>query len=167
VSRGAVSGVSDLSRLYQEQILAHHRAPHNAGQLPEPTHSAQAHNPLCGDRVRLTLRVGALPESGALAVLEARCDSQGCALCRASGSLLTDLIIGRVLPQVTAWLERFLELAGSAQLPEQSEDALLLSTVAPLLEVRSFPSRRRCVTLGWEALRAALQEPQEGRRPPE
>ena len=159
--------MSDLSQLYQEQILAHHRAPHNAGQLPEPTHSAQAHNPLCGDRVRLTLRVGTLPEGGAPGVLEARCDTQGCALCRASGSLLTDLIIGGALPQVRAWLERFLVLAGSAQLPEPGEDAQLLGAVAPLLEVRKFQSRRRCVTLAWEALRSALQEPRAGPPAPE
>jgi len=169
--------VTDLTQLYQEQILAHHRAPHNAGRLADPTHSAEAHNPLCGDRVRLTLRVGALnaaapaasddAEPAALAVLEVRCDTQGCALCRASGSMLTDLIVSQSVPQVTAWLERFLALAGAASVPEQGEDARLLGAVAPLLEVRKFPSRRRCVTLGWEALRAALQEPQQAPQAPQ
>jgi len=272
------ASVSDLAKLYQEQILEHHRAPRNAGRLPDPTHSAEAHNPLCGDRVRLTLRLGILPAAagalaepaaarvaetatagavepaateaalaepaaarvaetatagaaetetagavepaateaaltepaaarvagtataravepaateaalaepaaarvaetatagdaetataapvqtatGPLGVLEARCDTQGCALCRASGSMLTELIIGQGVLQVTAWLERFLALAGTPPGSHEGEDAVLVGAVQPLLEVRKFPSRRRCVTLGWEALRAALQEP--------
>jgi len=81
--------------------------------------------------------------------------------------MLTDLIVGQSVPQVTAWLERFLALAGAASVPEQGEDARLLGAVAPLLEVRKFPSRRRCVTLGWEALRAALQEPQQAPQAPQ
>jgi len=214
------ASVSDLAKLYQEQILEHHRAPRNAGRLPDPTHSAEAHNPLCGDRVRLTLRLGILPAAagaltepaaarvagtataravepaateaalaepaaarvaetatagdaetataapvqtatGPLGVLEARCDTQGCALCRASGSMLTELIIGQGVLQVTAWLERFLALAGTPPGSHEGEDAVLVGAVQPLLEVRKFPSRRRCVTLGWEALRAALQEPKQ------
>ena len=83
--------------------------------------------------------------------------------------MLTELIIARGVSQVRAWLARFLELASAppvSSLPEgqagEAEDAPLLDAVAPLLEVRKFPSRRRCVTLGWEALREALQElPQE------
>lgn len=162
-----VRDVSDLAQLYQEQILAHHRAPHNSGRLSDPTHSAEAHNPLCGDRVRLTLRVGTLPgaapgeTTAALGVLEARCDTQGCALCRASGSMLTELIIGRGVPEVRDWLERFLTLTSAAPGSDDGQDGVLLGAVAPLLEVRKFPSRRRCVTLGWEALRAALQGPQQ------
>ena len=148
--------MSDLSKLYQEAILEHHRAPRNAGRLPDPTHTAEAHNPLCGDRVQVTLRVGALPGAAAApGVLEARCDAQGCALCRASGSLLTELVRNHSLTQVADWLRQFLELASGTAGAEQA-DGVLLSAVAPLLEVRKFPSRRRCVTLSWEALRAAL-----------
>ena len=147
--------MSDLNQLYQEQILAHHRTPRNAGRLPDPTHSAEAHNPLCGDRVRLTLRVGPSPH-GALGVLEARCDAQGCALCRAAGSMLTELVVGHGVAEVSAWLARFVELASAAPGSETAEDAALLGAVAPLLEVQKFPSRRRCITLAWEALRTAL-----------
>lgn len=149
--------MSDLSKLYQETILEHHRAPRNAGRLPDPTHTAQAHNPLCGDRVHVSLRVGPLPgPAAAPGVLEVRCDAQGCALCRASGSLLSELVRGQGLAQVTVWLRQFLELASGARDSEAALDDVLLGAVAPLLEVRKFPSRRRCVTLSWEALRAAL-----------
>lgn len=147
--------MSELTQLYQEQILDHHRSPRNAGRLPDPTHAAEAHNPLCGDRVRLTLRVGALPHA-ALGVLEARCDAQGCALCRASGSMLTELVAGHSVAEVSVWLARFIELASAAPGSETAEDAALVGAVAPLLEVRNFPSRRRCITLSWEALRNAL-----------
>jgi nitrogen fixation NifU-like protein len=147
--------MSDLTQLYQEQILEHHRSPRNAGRLPDPTHSAEAHNPLCGDRVRLTLRLGALPDA-ALGVLEARCDAQGCALCRASGSMLTELVAGQSVARVSSWVARFIELASGAPGAEAAQDAALLGAVAPLLEVRKFPSRRRCITLSWEALRTAL-----------
>jgi nitrogen fixation NifU-like protein len=156
--------MSDLSQLYQEQILDHHRSPRNAGRVSEPTHSAEAHNPLCGDRVRLSLRVGGLPHGG-LGLLEARCDAQGCALCRASGSMLTELVAGHSLEQVTAWLARFIELASAAAGAETAQDAALLAAVAPLLEVRKFPSRRRCITLSWEALRAALGSEPSGSGP--
>jgi nitrogen fixation protein NifU and related proteins len=159
--------MSDLEKLYQQQILDHHRAPRNAGRLSDPTHAAEAHNPLCGDRVNVTLRVGSLPGAtdGALGVLEARCDAQGCSLCRASGSVLTELVIGHGLAEVRAWLARFLELAVAAE-PSSEADAALLQAVAPLLEVRKFPSRLRCVTLSWEALREALPHPPGGREHP-
>ncbi|MEO8185383.1 MAG: iron-sulfur cluster assembly scaffold protein [Deltaproteobacteria bacterium] len=148
--------MSDLAKLYQETILDHHRAPRNAGRLSDPTHAAEAHNPLCGDRVYVSLRLGPLPGAAGLGVLEARCDAQGCALCRASGSLLTELVRGHGLGQVREWLRQFLELASGAAGAEQGADGVLLAGVAPLLEVRKFPSRRRCVSLSWEALRSAL-----------
>ena len=151
--------MSDLEKLYQETILDHHRAPRNAGRLSDATHTAEAHNPLCGDRVHVSLRLGPLPGAAGPGVLAAHCDAQGCALCRASGSLLTELVGGQALPQVTAWLRQFLELASAAPGAEPTLDEALLGFVAPLLEVRKFPSRRRCVTLSWEALQAALQVP--------
>jgi nitrogen fixation protein NifU and related proteins len=106
--------------------------------------------------VYVSLRVGPLPGTAAPGVLEARCDAQGCALCRASGSLLTELARGQSLAQVSDWLQQFLELASGAADSEQGADGVLLAGVAPLLEVRKFPSRRRCVSLSWEALRSAL-----------
>jgi len=149
--------VSDLSKLYQETILDHHRAPRNAGRLPDPTHTAEAHNPLCGDRIHLSVRVGELSDGAATpGVLEIRCDTQGCALCRASGSLLSELVRGHSLTEVREWLRQFLELASGAPDSGPALDGQLLGAVAPLLEVRKFPSRRRCVSLSWEALRTAL-----------
>ena len=165
----------DVLELYQEVILDHHRAPRNAGRLSDPTHLAEATNPLCGDHVVVTLRVG---QPG---VLEARCEVRGCALCRASGSLLTELVLGQPLAEVAARVERFLALlqpgqtagggdlgsrglgsglsaSGAAVVTLEGADAAALGSVAPLLQVQRFPSRVRCATLAWEALRAALQD---------
>jgi len=163
----------DVLDLYQAVILDHHRAPRNAGRLADPTHLAEATNPLCGDHVVVTLRIG---QPG---VLEVRCDARGCALCRASASLLTELVLGQPLAEVAARVERFLALlqpgqtagerglgsglsaSGAAVVTLEGADAAALASVAPLLQVQRFPSRVRCATLAWEALRAALREAQQ------
>lgn len=159
--------MDDLTKLYQETILDHHRAPRNAGRLAQPTHQAEAHNPLCGDRVVVTLRLGPLGPAAELGVLEARCEAQGCALCRASGSLATELLHALPVREVGERIEQLLALVASGEGPTAPQAAGaaagppgaaagLLAGVAPLLEVRKFPSRRRCVTLSWEVFRAAL-----------
>ncbi len=163
--------MDDLTKLYQQTILEHHRAPRNAGRLPQPTHQAEALNPLCGDRVVVTLRLGPLGSGPELAVLEARCDAQGCALCRASGSLATELLLARPVREAHARIEQLLawvasgqgsDVAGNAGTPAAGQGGAapgaqaLHEAVAPLLEVRKFPGRRRCVTLSWEVFRDAL-----------
>ena len=160
--------MDDLTKLYQETILEHHRSPRNAGRLAQPTHQAEAHNPLCGDRVTVTLRVGSLGVGAELGVLEARCEAQGCALCRASGSLATELLQALPLSEVHARIERLLALVTSADTaaPAAPQGDALLAALAPLLEVRKFPGRRRCVTLSWEVFRAALGAPGAAPPPP-
>ena len=150
--------MDDLTKLYQDTILDHHRAPRNAGRLPQPTHQAEALNPLCGDRVVVTVQLGDLPSGAGLGVLQARCDAQGCALCRASGSIATELLLARPVAEAHERIAQLLALVASAEgaaLPASwaSSEA---SLVAALLEVRKFPSRRRCVSLGWEVFRDAL-----------
>jgi nitrogen fixation NifU-like protein len=153
--------VSDLGRLYQESILAHHRAPHYAGRLDQPTHAADGNNPLCGDRAAITLRVG----DGR--ILDMRCEVQGCAICRASGSMMAEAIIGRDLDDALALLESFLaELScapssppgadGGVNAPDPPADQARWGPLAALLEARRFPNRRRCASLSWEVLQRAL-----------
>jgi nitrogen fixation NifU-like protein len=152
--------VTDLGRLYQESIMAHHRAPRYAGRLDQPTHSADGNNPLCGDRVGVTLAVA----DGRL--LDVRCDVKGCAICRASGSLMAEAIVGRGVTEVKALLESFLTAltaaptsasdAGAASLPDPPDDAARWGPLAALLEARRFPNRRRCASLSWEVLQRAL-----------
>jgi nitrogen fixation NifU-like protein len=150
--------VSDLGRLYQESILLHHRAPRHFGRLDQPTHAADGNNPLCGDRVRVTLDIG----EGR--VLDVRCDVQGCAICRASGSMMAEAIVGRDLGEVKALLERFLAELSAAPSTEAggagdpASDPARWGPLAALLEARRFPNRRRCASLGWEVLQRALSD---------
>lgn len=141
--------MKELSGLYQELILDHHKNPRNPGRLPGATHAAELRNPLCGDWLTLTLEL-----SGGV-VRAARCDVQGCALCRASGSLMTEAIIGRPESELGPLISSFLSsVTGEASAPASAADASL-DSLAALAHVRHFPSRTRCVTLPWEALRAA------------
>jgi nitrogen fixation protein NifU and related proteins len=165
--------VSDLGKLYQRAILDHHQAPRHAGRLVQPTHSADGHNPLCGDRVSVTLAVA----GGRL--LEVRCDVKGCAICRASGSMMAEAILGRDVSEVQALSDRFLAAVarepiaaadgpvegpaieraadGTALTPAQpTAEELEWGELAGLLEARRFPNRRRCASLSWEILQRAL-----------
>jgi nitrogen fixation protein NifU and related proteins len=153
--------VSDLGRLYQESIMAHHRAPRYAGRLDQPTHSADGNNPLCGDRVGVTLAVA----DGRL--LDVRCDVKGCAICRASGSMMAEAIVGRGVTEVKALLESFLvalaaaptaasDVGGAGSAAGPTDDAARWGPLAALLEARRFANRRRCASLSWEVLERAL-----------
>jgi nitrogen fixation NifU-like protein len=144
--------VSDLGRLYQETILAHHRAPRFAGRLDHPTHTADGNNPLCGDRVGLTLEIA----DGQ--VRDVRCDVKGCAICRASGSLMAEAIVGRAVCEVQASSDEFLKALAAPPAPEgaAAEDDARWGPLAALLEARRFPNRRRCASLSWEVLQRVL-----------
>lgn len=162
--------MSDLSALYHATILEHDERPHNYGRLPEATHTAKAHNPLCGDRIELWLRV----EDGV--VRAASFEARGCALSRASGSLMTEALTGLELERALRLAERFEALVGarrggarSAPVREGETPAELdaLEAAASLEErleplrifgpVSAFPTRIGCAVLSWDTLRRALQ----------
>lgn len=138
-----------LRELYQKRILELNARPLNFGPLPGHTHEALLHNPLCGDTVTLRLRV----EDSV--VREARFEGQGCALSRASASLLSVAVLGATPAQalaLAAELSRFL-----ARGHEQAEvDRARLGELVALEGVREVPSRLRCATLPWEALARCL-----------
>lgn len=140
--------MSDLAQLYQATILEHHKHPRGAGRLPDATHVAEGHNPLCGDRLTITARVA----GGCVQAV--CCDATACAICRASGSLLTEAVSGRSVAEVRLLIERLLGALAGDPAGEAEWGSL-----APLLHARHFPGRRRCVTLGWETLRRALSNP--------
>lgn len=167
VARGAgdLSAVSELGKLYQDTILEHHKAPRHAVPLGAPTHRAEGNNPLCGDRVALSLRVA----DGRVA--EVGCEVKGCAICRASGSMLGDAIVGREVAEVLARGERFLLAFGPAHAAPSSgagssgvgssgaTPSEEWGPLAALLDARRYPNRLRCATLPWEALQRALHDP--------
>ncbi len=139
--------MSDLRELYQEVILDHNRRPRNFGPLPSPSHHADGHNPLCGDRLSLSLKV----ENGI--IRDARFEGAGCAISRASASLMTDAIKGRSVADAERLFAEFRRMVTAGVDPAVEAS---LGKLAVFCGVREFPSRVKCASLAWHTLRAAL-----------
>ncbi len=142
----------DAKTLYQELIVDHGNAPRNHGPLPGATHEATAKNPLCGDRVTVRLRV-----DDAGVVREARFEARGCMIAKASGSLLTEAVLGATAEGARALGRTVAELVDGTGDADAAAGAPSASGALRALEgVRAFPARKGCVTLAWRALDAAL-----------
>lgn len=140
--------MSDLRELYQTTILDHYKKPRNFGPLPGETARAEGHNPLCGDRVTLHVLV----DGGV--VRDVRFEGSGCAISTASASMMTEAVKGKTIDEAERIFERFHQLiAGpSDALPGPDE----IGKLAVFSGVREYPTRIKCATLVWHALRSAL-----------
>jgi nitrogen fixation NifU-like protein len=138
--------VSDLSDLYQEVILDHNRRPRNFGTLAAWTHQAEGHNPLCGDRLTLQVRL-----EGEM-VSEIAFEGSGCAISRASASLMTDSVKGHSVADVRTLFDRFHRMVTTPPDAEVED----LGKLSALAGVREFPVRVKCASLAWHTLKAAL-----------
>ena len=141
---------SDLQELYQEVILDHNRRPRNFRAI-EHGQKAEGYNPLCGDRLTVYLRV----ENGR--IQDASFQGSGCAISKASASLMTDSVRGKTLEEAGDLFERFHRMITRA--PEEPVDDLGKLTV--FAGVRQFPIRVKCASLPWHTLRAALEAREE------
>ena len=137
--------MSGLQDLYQEVILDHNRRPRNFRALTGGR-QAEGHNPLCGDRLTVYVRV----EDGAIA--DVGFQGSGCAIAKASASLMTETVKGQTLSDASALLERFRRMMMAP--PGSPVDQL--GELAALAGVRQFPTRVKCATLAWHALQAAM-----------
>lgn len=147
---GDVQG-DDLRELYRDLILDHARSPRNFGKLDHTTHSAEGINPLCGDKLKLYLDVGEDKT-----IRDAAFEGSGCAISVASASLLTDTVIGLASDDAMAFFD-----AVTAQLSTGDAaggTAIDLGKLRALAGVRDFPTRVKCATLAWHALKSALQQ---------
>jgi len=143
--------MSATDQLYQEMVVEHKRAPRHFGTLAAPTHEARGRNPQCGDDVDVQLRL----EDGRIA--DIAFDGQGCAICIASASMMTEAVIGRDIDAARAIQQRFRAvLTGQAE-PEGAQLGKLVS----LAGVSRYPSRIKCALLGWHALMHAIGETAE------
>jgi len=136
--------VSDFLQLYQEIILKHNKHPLNYGKQDGFEHSASGHNPLCGDQVTVYWSLEGSRFS------DIRFESQGCAISRASASMMTDLLTGKTLEEANELFKDF-SLNLNCEGDEREVDEAFGELVA-LSEVRKYPSRVKCVTLAWHAL---------------
>jgi nitrogen fixation NifU-like protein len=140
--------VSELRDLYQAVILDHNKKPRNFGELADANRAAHGDNPLCGDKLRVELRV----EDDVVA--DVAFTGQGCAISTASASLMTEAVKGKPLAEVQRLFEAFHELVTGAD-PEPAANGL--GKLAVFAGVREFPIRVKCATLAWHTLRAALE----------
>ena len=143
-----IQGSDELKDLYRELILDHSRSPRNFGKLADATHVAEGINPLCGDKLRLYLRLDGQR------VAAARFEGSGCAIAVASASLLTETVMGKSSETSLAYgQEVIMRLTGKS--PGHFGTATLQKLQA-LDGVREFPARVKCATLAWQALGAAI-----------
>jgi len=140
--------MSDLRGLYQEVILDHSKRPHNYRVMEGADCQADGYNPLCGDRVRIYLKL----EDDRIS--DVSFQGSGCAISTASASILTETLKGKTPAEVDAIFESFHHLVtgrGSA-----SADSPELGKLAVFSGVSEFPARVKCATLAWHTLRSAL-----------
>lgn len=141
----------DLKALYQEVIVDHNRNPRNFHDMDEPCRCVEGFNPLCGDKLKLYLKV----ENDVIA--DASFKGKGCAISTASASLMTDALKGQTVEQAKALFERFHTMVtdDSQSIPEN------IDKLAVLAGVREFPARVKCATLAWHTLMAGLDQSSE------
>ncbi len=143
--------MDDLRELYQDTILDHNRQPRNFRVLHDASHEADGRNPVCGDELTLYARVN---DDGH--VEEVTFQGTGCAISKASASLMTDFLKGKTLDEVREDFDRFHRLVTSQ--PSAPPEIDGLGKLVVFAGVREFPVRVKCATLAWHALRAALEE---------
>jgi len=141
--------MSELNDLYQEVILDHNKRPRNWGDLPEANRQAVGHNPLCGDKITVYLRL----DKGRVA--EIKFKGAGCAISTASASIMTELVKGKTLAEVEKLFGTFRRLVTGAESSTESAD---IGKLAVFQGVCEYPVRVKCATLAWHTMLAALRE---------
>jgi nitrogen fixation NifU-like protein len=137
--------VDELRELYQQVILDHHRKPRNFRKLSQPTRHAEGHNPLCGDHVAVDLSI-----EGDV-IRDIGFQGSGCAISKASASMMTGSLKGKTLAEAEEMFVRFHRMV-----TEESAEGEALGKLAVFAGVREFPSRIKCATLPWHTMHAAL-----------
>lgn len=143
--------MSELTDLYQEVILDHNRRPRNFGKLDAADRAAHGHNPLCGDKLTVYLDVDGDT------IRDVRFEGSGCAISKASASLMTEAVKGHTIPEALELFDRMHALLTTPI--ERPVDADSFGKLAVLSGVREFPMRVKCASLSWHTLKAAIANP--------
>jgi len=139
----------DLRELYQEVILDHNRRPRNFQKLEAANRTAEGYNPLCGDQLTVYLRL----EDGV--IREISFQGSGCAISKASASMMTATVKGKTVAEAEGVFETFHKMV-TADL-STTFDPLEMGKLAAFAGVREFPVRVKCATLPWHTLHSALE----------
>jgi len=141
-----MAAATDLKALYRRTVLEHSRNPHHFGPLEAADRSATGHNPLCGDKCTVYLRLEDL------SIADVGFEGAGCAICMASASIMTDTVQGQHVDAAQAAAVGVLNAFDRGETGAET----LQGEMAALGGVRDFPTRIRCATLPWKTLTAAL-----------
>jgi nitrogen fixation NifU-like protein len=141
--------MSELSDLYQEVILDHNRRPHNFRVIENASAKQEGYNPLCGDRLTLYVTV-----DGDV-IKDASFQGSGCAISKASASLMTDAVKGKTVAEARALFEQFHDMITS----NPDSPAPDLGKLSVFAGVREFPTRIKCASLAWHTMKAAVAHP--------
>lgn len=141
--------MATLSNLYQDLILDHNRAPQNYRPMDDANRRVEGNNPLCGDRLTVWLRL-----DGEI-VGDAAFQGSGCAISKASASLMTSAIKGKTRSEARALFDRFQRLVTGSLPPGEAE---ALGKLVAFGGLSRFPVRVKCAVLAWHAMKAALDQ---------
>ncbi len=145
--------MSELNELYQEILLEHNSKPRNFKKLEDATQSAEGFNPLCGDQISLDLQIA---DDDTIA--DVGFQGVGCAISRASASMMTQSIKGKSKEEAQKIFDAFHQMMTD---PDTDLDLETLGDLESLSGVVAFPTRIKCAILAWHTMRAALEGRQE------
>ena len=147
----------NLKELYQEIILEHGKNPRNVGKTENFNKDARGHNPLCGDKVHVYLKLDENKK-----VVDISFEGEGCAISMASASIMTDLVKGKEEKEVKEIVEDFLEMIKEkSQLDSKNLEEDEKTKLMCLSGVKQYPMRVKCATLSWHTLTSAIDNTQE------
>lgn len=141
--------MDEIRELYQQVILDHNKDPRNFGKLENATHIAYGHNPLCGDKIDLYLKI----ENGKIE--DVRFNGSGCAISKASSSIMTTILKGKTIEEAKDLFEKFHKAVTSDL--DDNIDTIDLGKLAVFCGVREFPARIKCASLPWHTMMNALE----------
>lgn len=140
--------MSELNELYQQMILDHNKRPRNFHKLENPDRKAEGFNPLCGDHLTLYLNLDGER------IAEIAFEGSGCAISKASASIMTDVVKGKTRGEAEELFEKMHRMLTG----KEKADLDRMGKLAAFSGVSEFPARVKCATLAWHTLNAALDQ---------
>jgi nitrogen fixation NifU-like protein len=144
---------NELRELYQQVILDHNKSPRNFKKLDNANHFAEGYNPLCGDKINIYL------ELEGDKVKDISFQGSGCAISKASASLMSTIVKGKTLEEAEKIFEEFHHMVTGTH--EEEIDFDKLGKLAVFAGVKDFPARVKCASLAWHTMNAALKDENE------
>jgi nitrogen fixation NifU-like protein len=144
--------MSELNELYQEVILDHNRKPRNFHAIDHADRTQEGYNPLCGDRLTLFVKLDGSR------IVDVAFQGTGCAISKASASLMTEALKGKTVEEARALFDRFHAMITSSTDTVPGD----LGKLSVLAGVREFPTRVKCASLAWHTMKAAVSDAGDG-----